>query len=166
MADGPLDRRLPSLAQGCQMVCFQTKNPNWSTFWRVLQWRLVAYFMDTWSILWSFVTFYGHLVWLVVYIFPFWYFVPRKIWQPCIGCQRMFKVAPGPETIKPEESALRSCLDWNKSVWISETALRACFTLPCHQGDQRRLWKSCPQCSPTHFLLKLKTESLKTARIK
>jgi hypothetical protein len=25
--------------QGCQMVCFQTKNPNLGKFWRVLQWR-------------------------------------------------------------------------------------------------------------------------------
>jgi hypothetical protein len=39
--------------------------------------------MDTWSILWSFVIFYGHFV-VIWYIFPpFWYFAPRKIWQPC-----------------------------------------------------------------------------------
>jgi hypothetical protein len=41
-------------------------------------------FMDTWSILRSFVTIYAHLVQLVV----IWYIssrfgVPRKIWQPC-----------------------------------------------------------------------------------
>jgi hypothetical protein len=38
-------------------------------------------------------TFYGHLVyfvsiwynvWLFGIIFPFWYEVPRKIWQPCV----------------------------------------------------------------------------------
>jgi hypothetical protein len=26
--------------QGCQMVCFQTKNPNLGKFWRVLQWKI------------------------------------------------------------------------------------------------------------------------------
>jgi hypothetical protein len=26
--------------QGCQMVCFQTKNPNLGKFWRVLQWKM------------------------------------------------------------------------------------------------------------------------------
>jgi hypothetical protein len=48
--------------QGCQMVCFQTKNPNLGKFWRVLQWKMLVYFVDTWSILQYFVIFYGHLV--------------------------------------------------------------------------------------------------------
>jgi hypothetical protein len=58
-----------TLQPGCQMVCFQTKNPNLGTFWRVLQWKmlvnstyghlvhfygLLLYFMDIWYILWSF----------------------------------------------------------------------------------------------------------------
>jgi hypothetical protein len=71
--------------QGCQMVCFQTKNPNLGKFWRVLQWKIMVFFMDTWSIftafcyiLWTFGIVRGNLV----YYFPFWYFVPRKIWQP------------------------------------------------------------------------------------
>jgi hypothetical protein len=47
--------------------------------------------MVIWYILWSFGIFYGHLVYFMViwYIlwsfgifFPFWYVVPRKIWQP------------------------------------------------------------------------------------
>jgi hypothetical protein len=41
----------PGLSQGCQMVCFLTKNPNLGKFWRVLQWKRMGYFMDTWSIL-------------------------------------------------------------------------------------------------------------------
>jgi hypothetical protein len=35
--------------QGCQMVCFQTENPKLGKFWRVLQWKMLVYFMDTWS---------------------------------------------------------------------------------------------------------------------
>jgi hypothetical protein len=31
--------------QGCQMVCFQTKNPNLGKFWRVFQWKSLVYFM-------------------------------------------------------------------------------------------------------------------------
>jgi hypothetical protein len=34
--------------------------------------------MDIWYSSWSFGTVRGHLA----YFFPFWYFVPRKIWQP------------------------------------------------------------------------------------
>jgi hypothetical protein len=54
------------------MVCFQTKNPNLGKFWRILQWEMLVYSMDTWSISRSFVIFYGHLVKFVViwYIFP------------------------------------------------------------------------------------------------
>jgi hypothetical protein len=58
------------------MVCFQTKNPNLGKFWRVLQWEMLAYYMDSWSILWSFVIFYGHLV--IWYIFPVLVFCTKK----------------------------------------------------------------------------------------
>jgi hypothetical protein len=34
-----------SLQQGCQMVYFQAKNPDLGTFWRVLQWKRLVYFM-------------------------------------------------------------------------------------------------------------------------
>jgi hypothetical protein len=33
------------LDQGCQMVCFQTKNPNLDKFWRALDWKMLTYFM-------------------------------------------------------------------------------------------------------------------------
>jgi hypothetical protein len=38
----------------------------------------LEYLTVIWYILWSFGTFCDHLA----YIFPFWYHVPRKIWQP------------------------------------------------------------------------------------
>jgi hypothetical protein len=59
--------------QGCQMVYFQTKNPNLGQFWRALP-RLenVEIFMAIWNIslsfgymLWPFGTFCVHLVLLV-----------------------------------------------------------------------------------------------------
>jgi hypothetical protein len=53
---------LLDLRQSCQMVCFQTKNPNLGKFWLVLQYKMLVYFMVTWTILRSFVIFYGHLV--------------------------------------------------------------------------------------------------------
>jgi hypothetical protein len=59
--------------QGCQMVCFQTKNQNLGKFWRVSQWKMLVYFMDTWSILRSFVI---CILWTfgiacgICYIFP------------------------------------------------------------------------------------------------
>jgi hypothetical protein len=72
------------------MVCFLTKNPNLGKFWRVLHWKILVYFVDTWSIhftvfcymLWTFGIVCGNLV----YFPPFWYFVERKIWQP--WCRR------------------------------------------------------------------------------
>jgi hypothetical protein len=65
------DRMPPT--EGCQMVCFQTKNPNLGKFWQVLHWKMLVYFMDTWSILRSLVIFYGHLVWFAV----IWYIFSR-----------------------------------------------------------------------------------------
>jgi hypothetical protein len=48
--------------QGCQMVCFQTQNPNLGKFLRVLDWKILIYLMAIWNILWRFGIFYGHLV--------------------------------------------------------------------------------------------------------
>jgi hypothetical protein len=58
--------------QGCQMVCFQTKNPNLGKFWRVLDWKMFKYFMAIWTILWRFGIFCDRLVHFVFiwYIFP------------------------------------------------------------------------------------------------
>jgi hypothetical protein len=70
--------------QGCQMAYFQTKNPDLGKFLRVLQWKMSVYYMSivyftaTWYILRTFGIFCGYLV----YFFPFWYVIPRKIWQP------------------------------------------------------------------------------------
>jgi hypothetical protein len=90
--------------QGCQMVCFQTKNPNLGKFWKALEWKMLVYLMVIWNMLWSFGIcyghleyvmviwnilrsfgiFYGHLVMLYLIYFPsFWYIVSRKIWQTC-----------------------------------------------------------------------------------
>jgi hypothetical protein len=52
--------------QGCQMVCFQNKNPNLGKFWSALDWKLLINFMAIWNILLRFATFYGHLVNFVV----------------------------------------------------------------------------------------------------
>jgi hypothetical protein len=84
---------------GCQIVCFQTKNPNFGKFWRTLDWKMLIYFMVIRDILWSFGIFYGHLgyfmeIWDIVWpfgtfcihlvhFFQFWYHVPRNIRQPC-----------------------------------------------------------------------------------
>jgi hypothetical protein len=68
------------------MAFFQTKNPNLGKFWRVLRCKILAFFMNIWSILppfWyilcSFGNFYGYLV----YFSQFWSVVTRTIWQPC-----------------------------------------------------------------------------------
>jgi hypothetical protein len=57
--------------QGCQMVCFQTKNPNLGKFWKALDWKMFIHFMAFWNIFWRFVIVYDrsvHFV-LILYIF-------------------------------------------------------------------------------------------------
>jgi hypothetical protein len=61
------------VVQGCQMVCFQTQTPNLGKFWKVLQWKILEYFMTIWSILRPFEISFGHLVYFVV----IWYISPR-----------------------------------------------------------------------------------------
>jgi hypothetical protein len=46
------------------MLYFQTKNNNLYKFWRLLQWKMLVYFMTIWSILRSFGIFFLHLVYL------------------------------------------------------------------------------------------------------
>jgi hypothetical protein len=51
--------------QGCQMVYFQTKNPNLGKFLRALDWKMLIYFMAIWNIFRTFgifYVFYDHLV--------------------------------------------------------------------------------------------------------
>jgi hypothetical protein len=47
--------------QGCQMVYFQTKNPNLGKFWRACEWKML-YFITIWNILRPFGIIYGRLV--------------------------------------------------------------------------------------------------------
>jgi hypothetical protein len=68
------------------MVYFQTKNSNLGKFWRVLQWKMLVYFMAIWPILRQFSMLCCHMVNFVVisytYVSPLWYVVPIQIWQP------------------------------------------------------------------------------------
>jgi hypothetical protein len=75
----------PRSEQGCQMVCFQTKNTKLGKFCRALEWKKLAYSMDIWNI------FYINLLYVMtiryfsgnlVNFHLFWYFKWRKIWQP------------------------------------------------------------------------------------
>jgi hypothetical protein len=61
--------------QGCQMIYFQTRNPNLGKFWRFLQWKMLVYFMDIWSI-------YGRLIYFIAIwhsSWPFCKFFPRYV---------------------------------------------------------------------------------------
>jgi hypothetical protein len=64
------------LQQGCQMVCFQTKNPNLGKFLRVLQWKMMVYFIDTWSI--YSILLYFMDIWYILVLVACWYLEPRK----------------------------------------------------------------------------------------
>jgi hypothetical protein len=46
-----LDPVKEAARQGCQMAYLQTKNPNFGKFWRVLQWKMLLYFMSSWTVL-------------------------------------------------------------------------------------------------------------------
>jgi hypothetical protein len=65
-----LERHLTT-AQGCQMVCFQTKNPNLGKFCRALDWQMLIYFMAIRNILWRLDIFYDHLETFCIHLVHF-----------------------------------------------------------------------------------------------
>jgi hypothetical protein len=71
---------------GLPDVYFQTKIATWVHFGGSCNGRC-------WCTLWIFGLLYGHLIyfmaiWYILWSFgifpPFWYIVPREIWQPCV----------------------------------------------------------------------------------
>jgi hypothetical protein len=58
--------------QGCQIVWFQTKDPNLGKNFRASEWKMLIYFMAIWNILWIFGVFFDHSVYFVLIwcIFP------------------------------------------------------------------------------------------------
>jgi hypothetical protein len=42
------------VGQSCQMVYFQTKDPNLGKFWRAFHWKVLVYFLAFWHICWLF----------------------------------------------------------------------------------------------------------------
>jgi hypothetical protein len=66
--------------QGCQMVCFQTRQPNLEKNSRASDWKMLIYFMVIWNIVWPFEIFYDHLVHFVFiwYIFSVWVSYMKK----------------------------------------------------------------------------------------
>jgi hypothetical protein len=55
--------------QVCQIVNFQKKIPSLGKFWRVLQWKILVYFMAIWYILWYLGILCGHLVYFPVLVY-------------------------------------------------------------------------------------------------
>jgi hypothetical protein len=77
------------LDQGCQMVNFQSKNPNLGQFWRALEWKMLVYlfndhleyFTAIWYNLRPFGIICGRLVYICMFVCCM--FGPRKICQSC-----------------------------------------------------------------------------------
>jgi hypothetical protein len=94
-----LDTAYNFAKQGCQMAYFLTKYPDFGKLFRVLQWKMLVYYMFIWSI---FRLLCVCMLWLFGIFFPFGYVVPRKnnckkFWsfylpientQPLTGCER------------------------------------------------------------------------------
>jgi hypothetical protein len=72
--------------QGCQIVSFQTKNPNLGKFWRALERKKLIYILGPFGIFNEYLGYFRN-IWYSLssfgIFFWFWYQVPRKIWQPC-----------------------------------------------------------------------------------
>jgi hypothetical protein len=130
------NRCLPSTYQGCQMVCFITKNPNLGKFWRAIEWKMLVYVMVNWNILGPFSNVV--VIWYT-YLTSFGYIVSRKIWQPWYLSQKS----------RPTCSTYQ--------IGFQLTAAAA-FSIHLHpililsSVTQISLLKKRPKCSPAFFL--------------
>jgi hypothetical protein len=61
--------------QGCQMAFFETNNSDLGKFWRVLQWKMVVYYLAIRSIFRLYRILCGHLVYFMVIWYIFFRFV-------------------------------------------------------------------------------------------
>jgi hypothetical protein len=107
------------LNRGCQMAYFQTKIPIWVNVGG--SWNgscQYPYFIAFGSILRPFCIFWGHLLYFMflVYSFPFWYVVPRKIWQP------WFELSwnGGATYVTMSKSILQKVKNWKCRNWKIE----------------------------------------------
>jgi hypothetical protein len=74
--------------QGCQMVCFKTKNTNLGKLLEGLRMKNVCIFYDHLeysTAIWYNLGPFGILCGRLVYFPHFGMFGPRKIWQPCLA---------------------------------------------------------------------------------
>jgi hypothetical protein len=71
----------PIPTQGCQMVYFQNKNTILGSFWRALEWKMLAYFVPIWNIYYGYLVYYwwsfGNFV-AIWYIFPVLVYCVKK----------------------------------------------------------------------------------------
>jgi glycosyltransferase involved in cell wall biosynthesis len=75
-------------ARVARWYIFKPKKPNLGKFLRVLQWKILVYFMDIWSIFRPF-RIYFMALWYILSSFgifsPFWFFVPKQSGNPGHG---------------------------------------------------------------------------------
>jgi hypothetical protein len=90
------------------ILYFQTKSPNLGKFWRVLQWKMLVYCTAIWYIFWPIGIQY--MVSCYVHIFPFWYVVPRKIWQSWCATR--------PHSHSAKKVAKQALLIYNRQIYI------------------------------------------------
>jgi hypothetical protein len=96
-----------------------------------LEGKMLVYFMVICNILLPIGIFWCHVVYFVViwYIFPFWYVVSRKIWQPrrrtakirlkSTPCHRKVSFWRTLKMTKSEQSLFWFCLLKQRSWWVS-----------------------------------------------
>jgi hypothetical protein len=78
--------------QGCQMVCFQTKNPNFGKIWRALEWKMLLYFLTVCNILRPFgiIIYASYSLWWLGIFFTFWHVWTKKHLATLRGSVRPF----------------------------------------------------------------------------
>jgi hypothetical protein len=101
---------------------FKPKIPTWVNFGRSCNGRC-------WYFLWPFCLFYGQTLsgtfdtfcGLLVHFFPFWYVVPKKIWQPCTQLWQLKVILLGTSDDSLNQSATHFI--FNRKIQLSNRSV-------------------------------------------
>jgi hypothetical protein len=68
-----------SVQQGCQIVCFQTKNPNLGKFWSALEWKMLVHVMVISMVFWYIIWPFGNVVVIGIFSLVLVYCVKKNL---------------------------------------------------------------------------------------
>jgi hypothetical protein len=113
------------------MANFQTKNLNLGKFWRVLQWRMLAYSIAIWPFLRSFGIFCDHLVYFMVIRYIFGYLVYFFLFGHVVAGKNLATLLHRRDILCSNKNSQRHSGWWKPASSVSRIQLAVKYLMSC-----------------------------------